>query len=164
MTDARFKPRDFAITPEKFGKPAGVEWKTNQAVDWVVSDDPAERHEVQRQYAKWRTNVWRLQAAQMQHYYAMRIRAAIADGTQVKGRGLSRTKVYAQMAGIGYDRLVKMLRGEVIMRLEDVAAADRLLGGISGFTRIETPTDSTDRFAATLPAADMGEFPNWART
>jgi hypothetical protein len=76
--------------------------------------------------------------------------------SQVKGRGLSRTKVYAQMAGIGYDRLVKMLRGEVIMRLEDVAAADRLLGGISGFTRTETPTDSTDRFAATLLAADMG--------
>lgn len=144
--------------------PTGVEWKTIPAVDWVVPDDPAALQDLQRRYADWRTNAWRLQAAQMQHYYAMRIRRAIAEGTHVKGKGMTRSRVYAQMAGTSYDRLVKMLRGEVIMRLEDVAAADRMLGDISGFTRGEAPASEDDPAAAALPAAMMGEFPAWART
>ncbi|TFC99189.1 hypothetical protein E3T25_16110 [Cryobacterium sandaracinum] len=164
MTDARFRPRDFALTPDRFGRPTGIEWKSIQVVDWVIPEDPAELQDLRRRYADWRTNAWRLQAAQMQHYYAMRIRRAIAEGTQVKGRGMTRSRVYAQMAGISYDRLVKMLRGEVIMRLEDVAAADRMLGDISGFTRGESLASEDDPSAAALPAASMGEFPDWART
>lgn len=38
-------------------------------------------------------------------------------------------KAYAAYHGLIYDRLIKVLRGETLMRLEDIAQADRLLGG-----------------------------------
>ncbi|SEB73577.1 hypothetical protein SAMN04489806_1642 [Paramicrobacterium humi] len=66
----------------------------------------------------------RLNAAKLQHAYVVRIRAQGAD------RGLS-VKALASAMGTTYQRLSKMLRGEVIMRLEDLAAAEQILGGIT---------------------------------
>ena len=39
-------------------------------------------------------------------------------------------KAYAAKCEMPYDRLSKVMRGEVIMRLEDIAQAERILGGI----------------------------------
>lgn len=60
----------------------------------------------------------------LQHNYACRIRERlkVEDWT---------FKRYASEAQIEYDRLVRMLRGEVVMRLEDIALADELLKGVS---------------------------------
>lgn len=67
-------------------------------------------------------------AAQLQHEYAIRIRVGIE-------RAGSSLKAYASDAGMSYDRAGKMLRGEVVMRLEDIAMADVVLGGISELAR-----------------------------
>lgn len=57
----------------------------------------------------------------MQNAYAVAIRAEVR-------RHYSSLKEYAQTAGVDYQRLTKMLRGEAIMRLEDIASAHRHLG------------------------------------
>ena len=49
---------------------------------------------------------------------------------------------YARKTGTSYDRLMKVLRGEAIMRLEDIAAADLILGQIS-----EVGLDEAERVA-----------------
>lgn len=40
-------------------------------------------------------------------------------------------KKYAAMAGVKYDRMARVLRGEIVMRLEDIALADLVLGEVS---------------------------------
>ena len=61
-----------------------------------------------------------LLAAQLQHTYAVVIRnAAIA-----KYRSL---KKYADAAGVDYQRTTKILRGDAVMRLEDIATAHHYL-------------------------------------
>lgn len=46
-------------------------------------------------------------------------------------------KAYARATGSSYDRIAKMLRGEVIMRLEDIAMADIVLDGVSDYASAE---------------------------
>ncbi|TFB95733.1 MULTISPECIES: hypothetical protein [unclassified Cryobacterium] len=46
-------------------------------------------------------------------------------------------KAYARATGSSYDRIAKMLRGEIIMRLEDIANADIILDEISDYARAE---------------------------
>ena len=59
----------------------------------------------------------------MQHRYAVRI----AKRSRTKYGSL---KGYAEAAGLNYDRLSKIIRGEALMRFEDLANAERMLGGI----------------------------------
>lgn len=62
-------------------------------------------------------------AARLQHEYAVRINRRL--------RGLGKTVYdYASMTGTSYDRLTKVLRGVAVMKLEDIAQAERLLGNI----------------------------------
>jgi hypothetical protein len=63
-----------------------------------------------------------LLAAQLQHMYAIRIRDGITRPNTLKK--------YARDAGTSYDRLGKILRGVVVMRLEDIAIAEILIGGV----------------------------------
>ena len=49
---------------------------------------------------------------------------------------------YARKTGTSYDRLMKVLRGQAIMRLEDIADADLILGQIS-----EVRLDEAERAA-----------------
>lgn len=67
--------------------------------------------------------------ARLQHAFAMKIRARMKD----KGYTASS---YAEVAGVGYDRLSRVLRGEMPMKLRDIAAAEHFLGEIlpSSFT------------------------------
>jgi transcriptional regulator with XRE-family HTH domain len=71
-----------------------------------------------------------LGAARLQHLYALRIRQALKS----KNRSL---KQFAADSGVGYDRMTKMLRGQALMRLEDIAAADHLLGPVGELARYE---------------------------
>ena len=71
-----------------------------------------------------------LKAAQYQHAYALRIRSRM-ESQKVSA------KAYADQTNTQYDRLVKILRGQVLMRLEDLAAADRVFGDITQFAVTE---------------------------
>lgn len=67
--------------------------------------------------------VRRIEASRLQHEFALVIRRRLVARSES-------IRQYSARVGIGYDRMAKVLRGEVIMRLEDIADADRLLGGI----------------------------------
>ncbi|WP_105035168.1 hypothetical protein [Cryobacterium aureum] len=101
MSDPRFKPRAYTTEPNAFGKAASLGWITPVT---EAEDDLC-------------------RAAQLQHTYAVRINRRLRDIHKT-------VRDYSQMTGIGYDRLAKVLRGDAIMRLEDIAQAERLLGDI----------------------------------
>jgi hypothetical protein len=101
MGVARFKPRSYSSEPKSFGKAANIGWKS--------FSDPAEKD---RQWA-----------AQFQHGYAVRINRRLQE------LGMT-SREYSALTGVGYDRITKVLRGDAVIRLEDVSQAERLLGGI----------------------------------
>lgn len=112
MAGPRFVPRDFAADARGFGHTPVLRWL--QAPD--------------RQAEVF------LRAAQLQHQEALRIRE------RMKARGLS-PKQYAVQAGTSYPRLLRLLRGEAILRLEDIALADLVLGDVIDETAAAAPTD-----------------------
>lgn len=85
-----------------------------------------------------------MRAAVMQHQYAYRIRgrARRRYGTLSK---------FASEAHMTYDRLMKILRGEAIMRLEDVAQAEYMLWGILEDLDRSDPRQFGPRPGTTLP-------------
>lgn len=102
MSDPRFKPRAYTLEPLGFGKVQTIQWMEPE------SDTEADR----------------ILASKLQHEYAVRINRRLKEiGKSVRD--------YATMTGIGYDRIARVLRGEAVMRLEDVAQAERLLHGIT---------------------------------
>ena len=123
VSEPRYVPRDFCAEPDSFGKASEVRWLT-------TSDD--------RSAALSR-------AARFQHRQAVRIRMrarmkdaesrAIADGRAGRGVApLAETRpalvVLAEKMGCSYPRLMRCLRGEVVMRLDDIAWADIVLGEV----------------------------------
>lgn len=102
VTNSKYAPRDATFEPQGFGRVEVIRWKAGTL--------PAEKA--------------RVGAAQMQHVYSLRIRQRIEERSWSAGR-------YAQLAGTSYDRLMKLLRGEIILRLEDIAMADLLVGEVS---------------------------------
>ena len=102
VTNSKYAPRDSTFEPQGFGRVEQIRWKTGTL--------PTEKA--------------RAGAAQMQHVYALRIRQ------RIDARNWSAAQ-YAQLAGTSYDRLMKLLRGEIILRLEDIAMADLLVGEVS---------------------------------
>ena len=128
----RYCPRDYCAEPESFGYA--------RTVRWIPQTDE-------------RSKALCI-AAQMQHVYAVRIRqraklldreakdaaklhATTSDGpvdveSVMSGKAL---KVLAAKTGASYPRLLRALRGEVVLRLDDIAWADLVLGQISEFTR-----------------------------
>lgn len=81
-----------------------------QEIDWLEGTTEAEAS--------------RIAAARLQHALAVKITGRLKD-KQLSIRN------YAELAEIGYDRMAKVLRGEAVMRLEDVSDAERLLGAIA---------------------------------
>jgi hypothetical protein len=116
MSDPRYAPRDCAVDHALFGKADDLTWKTLEAVMAI--------------YPKLADTETRAQAllfaAKLQHHYVLRIRQRLQ---------VTRTpmKSFAADAGISYDRMVKVLRGAAILRLEDLAMADVLIGEVSEF-------------------------------
>lgn len=101
MSSPRYEPRKYALNPDEFGMYAGATWRA-----------PSNNEERDRS-----------EAARLQHMYAYVIRK--------KARTKFRTvRGYADACGVSYDRMTKVLRGEAIMRFEDVAQAQRILENV----------------------------------
>lgn len=118
MTNPRYRPRDYCLEPELFGKRFELTWREVEG----------------------RENA-RLAAAQLQNRYAVFIRHQVRtkskpqDPKSLKPKSL---EIYAIAADISYDRLMKMLRGDVIMRLEDLGMARYVLGLDIGLDQLAT--------------------------
>ena len=100
MSDSRYVPRSFAVTPTDFGQKSTIEWVSdadlpNKEIDW-------------------------LRASQLQHGFARQIRLAI-------GREFESVQEFADVNELDYRRVSRVLRGEAIMRLEELAAVERIL-------------------------------------
>lgn len=104
MADSRYVPRDYALEPLHFGSL----WKFANWRDDCTSD----------------VDLDRLRASKAQHVYAYQIRLSIHLSS------FASTKAFAESNGLNYARFSRMLRGEIVMRLEDVATAERLLPGV----------------------------------
>ncbi|MCY7286943.1 MAG: hypothetical protein LH624_01485 [Cryobacterium sp.] len=122
MSAPRYVPRSVCAEPDGFGKASGVRW--------VAPTDEQSAALVR--------------AARLQHLYAVRIRTrakAISNGTVPvsasgplaarPGADTTPLKTLAKLSGRSYPTLLRCLRGEVVMRLEDIAWADLVLGEIS---------------------------------
>jgi len=112
MAGPRFVPRDFAEDARGFGHTPVLRWRK-------AADRQAEVF---------------LRAAQLQHQQVLRIRE------RMQARELS-PKQYAAEAGTSYPRLLRLLRGEAILRLEDFALADLVLGGVADETTAAAPAE-----------------------
>lgn len=94
----KLAPRDYSLEPEGFGKAFSLRWKPADSV-------------LQARY---------IRAAQMQHQVSLTI--------ALKLRSLGQTRrEYAEAVEMSYDRVTKILRGDSLMHLEDIAAADKTL-------------------------------------
>jgi hypothetical protein len=109
VSNPRYTPKGFAADPTEFGKRDRILWAT-------PDDETAARQCL---------------AAQLQHEFSYRILRRIAEA------GIS-IKSYSSMTGQTYDSTVKMLRGDAVMRLDHIATAERLLGGL-----LESPNATT---------------------
>ncbi|GAB2456493.1 hypothetical protein HD599_003249 [Conyzicola lurida] len=103
MSDSKYVPRDFCTDPSMFGRRGGrPQWRED-----LTSS----------------TDLDQLAASQAQHRYAQQIRAFI------KGR-FRTVRNYSDMNELNYARISRMLRGEIVMTLVDVVAAERMLPGV----------------------------------
>jgi flagellar biosynthesis/type III secretory pathway ATPase len=101
MSNPRFRPSIYAANPRDFGK--------HETMTWVVTREISEREMAS--------------AARFQHYFAHRILLRL--------RHLNLTlRAYSSMSGQNYDRLIKVQRGETVMKLEEVFRAELLLGNV----------------------------------
>ena len=100
MTDSRYVPRSFAVNPTEFGQKSSIEWVPDLDLSNKALD-------------------W-LKASQVQHGFARQIRLAI-------GASYDSVQEFADVNELDYRRLSRVLRGEAIMRLDDLAAIERTL-------------------------------------
>jgi hypothetical protein len=99
VTDSRFKPASWCEVRDEFGKKEVIAWRTESATTLDAADQ--------------------LRVAQIHHDLVVRVwRALRARGWRVED--------YAEEVGYSLDRMGKLMRGEAILRLEDVAATERL--------------------------------------
>jgi hypothetical protein len=101
VSSPRYRPKSYSLDPESFGK-GPVAWR---GLSLNASEDEKDQ----------------LGASLRQHAIARAIRtfAQSQHGSVRK---------YADVNGINYQRLAGVLRGDLILRLEDIASAERNLG------------------------------------
>jgi len=98
----RYVPRAFAIDDQLFGK--------QRVIKWRPSDGYTDQERDQ------------LRGSQLQHLVSNVIREALARSTR-----LHSAADYARAVDVSERRMGALLRGDVVMRLEDIAAAERVL-------------------------------------
>lgn len=121
MSAPRFQPRLMAAPTDRpyFGKVARISWLEGST----------------------ETEKKRIATARLQHALAVKITGTLRDmGYNVRS--------YAKLAGVSYDRTAKVLRGEALMRLEDLADAERLLGLVVPALLEVNETRSPEQIAA----------------
>lgn len=99
MSDPRYIPRSWAQAPAQFGRRLELEWREAQGVDEASE----------------------LAAARRQHELTYLIRRRLDEQAQP-------IRWLAEQMGASYDRTTKLLRGLVVMRIQDVTDAERVLG------------------------------------
>lgn len=129
MASPKYRPRDYSDEPKGFGYFAKMGWKKVPAI--VDAGHSEEGLKQRRQAAE-------LVASQMQHRYAIRIRARLRTRDPERPQSI---KEFAALANMRPDRVSKMLRGVVVMRLDDIAIADVLLGKVGEFAQ-DSPASS----------------------
>lgn len=118
MSSPKYAPKSFAKVPSDFGKRDRIPW--NDADSTVDAD--------------------RLAASVIQHRYAFKIRCRVAE----LGMTLS---TYSAHTAQTYDRNLKILGGDAVMRLDFVTEAERLLGHILDDTQPPPRTSNRDTTA-----------------
>lgn len=116
MTTPRYVPREYIAPGYRtlFGK--------TPVVPWASQTSPA--------------RLERLEAARMQHLYALVIR------DRIKSRHRS-IRDYAAAVGQDEQRLARVLRGQTVMRLDDIGTANVALGDVHGAAlRLLSPSES----------------------
>lgn len=98
MPSPRYVPRSFAVDPAEFGRAEAVEWRA-----CAPGADAARSGSI------------------LQHRIAWQVRRAIRLGSGKTIKGFA----YAQQ--LNYERLTAMLRGEIVMHLDDAAELCDLL-------------------------------------
>ncbi len=101
MTNPPVQPRDSCQVPALFGK--------SDFVFWLEPRNDMERRNFQTAY--------------MQHAYCWAIRSKARD----KFNSIER---YAKATGQKYDRLARVLRGQHVLRLDDIGLAIVVLGDV----------------------------------
>ena len=102
MANSRYIPRWFAFDDQLFGKERAIKWKSGGNLEDSELD---QRH-----------------AAQMQHSVAFAIRETLKRSARYHSMA-----DYARAVDVSERRMTDLLRGDVVMRLEDIAAAERVL-------------------------------------
>lgn len=125
MAEPKYRPAAFATAHRLFGRSRDVEFPAGKGL----------KHNS------------RVLASDMQHHYAMRIRDSIIR----KGWTVAQ---YAGAANVTADHMHKLLRGEAILKLEDIAMADLLVGDVSEFARQGELPDLTVAEATKLHIAE----------
>ena len=100
MSSPRYRPNSYATDPAGFGR---------VDVDWIPLDPDASEDQKDQ-----------LGASKRQHAIAKAIRAAAR-------RKHGSVREHAELNQINYQRLTGVLRGDLILRLEDIANAERNL-------------------------------------
>lgn len=113
-TGPRYEPRAFLINPREFGRKLHPEF---------VQETEA--------------NVTQVSGAMIQHVFAKGIRDALME------RGMS-VVALSEMTGLNYQRLTRMLRGSVLMRMEDIGMIARAIP--EAFDAVVGRYDPRDRF------------------
>jgi len=106
VTDARYVPREFCLPIHEFGTSASVKWPALTLTGEASAD---------------RVQAARRDASFIQHEVARQVR------TRLKDVRTSVTAV-AEACGMKPERLRRVLRGEVPIRLDDVTLLDLVLG------------------------------------
>ena len=101
MTSPRFEPRAYCAVPEHFGR-YNTGWRVPASNNSEAMDQ--------------------LGAAKIQHQVAWLMRRAITGG---KHRTID---TYSRSIGADPSRIGRMLRGTIVMRVEDMVSAQRNLG------------------------------------
>lgn len=116
MGAPRYQPKNYCDRPKNFGKSSEVRF---EPLSLANSDVPCSVAERRRRLD---TSAY-AHAALLQHEYAFAIRHIL------KVRKLTQV-AYAQLVGEDTRRIGGMLRGEIVMRPDDVGRADLALGGV----------------------------------
>jgi hypothetical protein len=101
VSSPRYRPKSYSLDPDSFGK-GPVAWR---GLAPNASEDEKDQ----------------LGASMRQHAIARAIRAFAQSGH-------GSVRKYTDVNGINYQRLTGVLRGDLILRLEDIANAERNLG------------------------------------
>ncbi|MCY7287293.1 MAG: hypothetical protein LH624_03330 [Cryobacterium sp.] len=129
-TSSSYRPRDWCVTPRLFGKAERVTWRT--------PNGPVESAQQG--------------AARLQHTYALKIQLLLrAQGISVRG--------FCAASGKTYDRMLRVLNGQMVMRLEDVAIADILLGPIAVLATDAERSAARERFGLKALPPQPGRAP-----